>query len=400
MTILMWLRWVFLFNAIAFAVTGLLDIALQTIPSGLVDASAPVVITCVLRLAVAAVNVRAFLDVHREAGHWPQRPGARRRPWEFPSVIAGQASAVPILIVPFAIEIPSLAHNAGDIVVLVIAGLLLAAALFVLGNAFFTPTEVVLNRPWKVVIALLPFFGVFQFWYLTFHKPVHELPRVNVLAGLEQVGRDGGGTRMRGTVTLDNIGTATVDVFGAFYTVTGHGSGGTGAAMKPDAVISALRKPWKVAWQEPSDYRGLLKAGRLIRTGGHLTPGQKLLTSFVFDARDDAQDKLRLTVHLSLLTHTTELGEFTRCHPDPGPRTVCYSTPLPVQSWLRLVLGDRPDARTSFTFPAHGVPYLRTAFVYGDRKEKGLPEPQAGRFDPFVRSRGATSSVEYRLSPR
>ncbi|MEU7551785.1 hypothetical protein AB0B01_05365 [Streptomyces sp. NPDC044571] len=368
--------------------------------------------TILLRFAVGIISLVAWRDVGRLSR------GRQRKPWEFPSVVASQASALPLLFIPISIELSSRVHDRWDIGVFCITLLLLIVAVVVLFGAIMEHPAGLLKGAWVVVVALLPLAGAIQFWYLTFFKPTYERPRVNVVAHLDDVGRYKGVTHMRATVELENIGAAEVNVLGAMYTVTGH------AVESPDHVLTNgelsanLGMPWRVTSADLSPFKGLVKIGRLVRPGGHLTPGQKFSTSFVFDVKNDAQEKLRLTVHLSLLTRIgSDLGPFKPCeshvrrdgakvNPEITLPEACFQTAVPAQSWLRLELGDRPVARTAVIFPmepSRGQPYMQTRFQYVDREvadEKGLRGiAQLGEIDPFVVSRGFTSSVEYRLDP-
>ncbi len=357
--------------------------------------------TIILRFTVGIISLVAWCDVGRSSR------GRQRKPWEFPSVIASQASAIPLLFTPINIEVSSLVHDPLDKVLFVITSLLMIAALAVIFGAILERPPGMLKGAWVGVIALLPLAGVIQFWYLTFYKPTHERPQVNVVAKLDEVRRYKGITHMRGTVDLENAGAAELNVLGAVYTVTGHAVEPTDHMMTNEEVTANLGMPWRVTSGDLSPYKGLIKIGRLVRPGGHLTPGQKFSTSFVFDVRNDAQEKLRLTIHLSLLTRNSgDLGTFEPCTSEVAVPKACFQTAVPTQSWLRSVLGDRPVARTGVFFPVkpyRAQPYLQTKFQYADRDvadEKGLLGiTQLGNIDPFIVSRGVTSSVEYRLDP-
>ncbi|MFJ9644123.1 hypothetical protein [Streptomyces sp. NPDC101206] len=387
------LRLLLLCDFIAFSGTALIDAVRYW------DAQSA---TILLRLAVGIVSLIAWRDVGRP---WRGRP---KKPWEFPSVVASQASAVPLLFIPLSIEASSRVHDRVDIALFGITLLLIGCAVAVLLGAVMERPAGTMKGAWVAIIALLPLAGVIQFWYLTFYKPVHELPQVNVVADLDEVRRYGGVTHMRGSVDLENTGEGELNVLGALYTVTGHAVEPPERMMTNGEVASSLGMPWRVTSGDLSPYKGLIKIGRLVRPGGHLTPGQKFSTSFVFDVKNDAQDKLRLTIHLSLITRIGgDLGHFEPCESDVTVPKACFQTRLPAQSWLRSVLGDRPIARTGVFFPvkpSRGQPYMQTKFQYADREvadEKGLVGvTQLGNIDPFIVSRGVTSSVEYRLDPR
>ncbi|MFB6836151.1 hypothetical protein [Streptomyces sp. NPDC056361] len=158
-----------------------------------------------------------------------------------------------------------------------------------------------------------------------------------------------------------------------------------------------------MAWRENEGYRGLLKVGRLIRHGGHLTPGQKNEASFVFDAKNESQDKVRLTVFLYLIMHgANSLEGFTGCERgDFEEPDVCLEVRLPSESFIRDLLGDRPVARVKFRHPNGGsvpVPLQEVKFFpKGFSVGKGASDVQS--IEPYRLSRGVTSSVEYGLDP-
>ncbi|MFB6836150.1 hypothetical protein [Streptomyces sp. NPDC056361] len=190
-------QWILLFDCILFAVTGLIDLGL---------AGTPQVITCLLRLASAFVNAMAFMQIRKKLGRLRSAgvTTAGYKVWEFPSVIAGQASAIPILLFPIWIELGSGLHDIIDIIVF--SGALLLIMLAVLAVVSVAGEVHALNATWGLVVAVLPLIGLIQFWYATFYRPAHEGPRVNVVAKLDEIGSHGGITRMRGTVILENVG--------------------------------------------------------------------------------------------------------------------------------------------------------------------------------------------------
>ncbi|MFD8237247.1 hypothetical protein ACFV20_35895 [Streptomyces sp. NPDC059696] len=388
-------RWVLLADAFIFSSTAIGD---------MIICGREQVVTAILRIAAAVINSFAFIQVQRELASWSnvgnQNPDLNA--WQFPSIVAGQATAVPMLLIPFWIEFSGDFHDVADILVIIIASLMLLLAFIAALGALFSKSGS-LTVSWGVVIALLPLAGLIQFWYMTFYRPVHERPRVNVVAKIDEFRRYGKVTHAQGAVTVNNVGSGELDVLGAFYTVTAYDNGSTGHMMTSDQVRDALTRS-RVAWREESGYKGVLKVGRLVRHGGHLTPGQKLLTSFSFDVDNRLQEKLRLTVFLSLITHGGEdLGEFRKCEPEDAEETyVCFQSKLPRESIIRGWLGDSPEARVSLRKPTDEtpVPHLETDFLAVTWPSKKKHEETAVQsIDLYRRSRAVTSSVEYRLDP-
>ncbi|MFH8661907.1 hypothetical protein [Streptomyces afghaniensis] len=371
--------------------------------SGMVDITAygnPQIPWAFLRIIVAFVNLAAAVEVLRVL----LGTAARRKPWEFPTVLVGQASVIPMFIVPIMMEVESLAHDAIDIFLTALFASLLAVAIGISFGALVAWPNY-LRSVWAVFIALLPLASLFQFWYQTFYLPTHERPTVNVEADLEEVRRQGKVSHMRGTVTMDNVGKATLSTLGSIYAVTGHGMDAEKRPMVRDDVRFSLAAN-RVPWVDGSPYKGVLKVGRLVRPGGHLSPGQKNATSFVFDVRNDAQQKVRLTIQLSLLVHSGEL-DFNPCLKGKGydpDLPSCLEAAIPASNMFRDILGDRPVARTIVTFSPDASPNLFTRFQISDwdPKDKGRKRRGAGaaqEINPFLVSRGVTVSSEYRLDP-
>ncbi|MFD3660660.1 hypothetical protein ACFWVF_08665 [Streptomyces sp. NPDC058659] len=387
-------KWVLLIDCMVFSITGLVDLALV----GTAQAA-----TSILRFASAFVNAAAFVQVRKKLGRLSAIGIAQTgyRPWDFPSAIAGQASAIPILLIPIWIELNSGLLDALDILVLGVALLLMVLAIAAVISIVGQPH--VLNVTWGLVASILPLVGLLQFWYLTFYRPVHEGPRVNVVPQLHELRHYKGVTHMRGTVTLENVGAGELDVLSAVYTVTGHDVAAARYITKEEASV-VLAAPGNVAWRENRHYRGLLKVGRLIRNGGHFTPGQKNETSFVFDVKNDSLKSVRLTVFLYFIMHgSNSLGKFTECKAGFGALDECLEVKLPQESLIRDLLGDRPVARVKFRHhdPKNGipVPLLEAEFVPTSWWSKGDAAAQVESIDPYRRSRGVTHSVEYRVDP-
>jgi hypothetical protein len=392
-------RWVLVVDGLMFPATAITDLMMG---------GSDQAITGLLRIAVGVINWVAWFDVRRHL----RGTALPLRPWGIPSVIAGQASTIPFLWFPFWIELSGDLHDLLDISLLIFAGVLFViAATVTLGAIIGRHGSLTLT--WGIVVALLPFFGILQFWYMTFYRPAHERPRVNAIAELDQMRLHEGVSQMRGTVTLESAGNTELDVLGAFYTVTEHEVGAVGHVMRGDEVSNALKKS-NVVWRDNSTYRGLLKVGRLIRHGGQLMPGQKLKTSFVFDVKNNPHRKLRLNVFLSLLNRGGDLGKFAECSSDDS--YVCFQTQLPSQSLLRYTLGDSPQARVTFLRPSQDVPVpqLVTNFLAFSWDAEANPveaeanpvdaeanpvDGEVKKIDVFRDSRGVTSSVEYRLDP-
>ncbi|GGT88868.1 hypothetical protein [Streptomyces coeruleorubidus] len=371
--------------------------------SGMVDITAygnPQIPWAFLRIIVAFVNLAAAVEVLRVIR---LNTAIRRMPWEFPTVLIGQASVIPMFIVPIMMEVESLAHDSIDIFLTAIFASLLAVAIGISFGALVARPEY-LQSSWAIFIALLPLASLFQFWYQTFYLPTHERPTVNVEADLEEVRRQGAVSQMRGTVTMENVGKATLSTLGSIYAVTGH-SMDTEKPMVRDDVRNALEGN-RVPWMDGIPHKGVLKVGRLVRPGGHLTPSQKNSTSFVFDVHNEAQQKLRLIVQLSLLVHSGDLdvNPCLKDHEYDPDLPSCLEAAIPASNMFRDILGDRPLARTIVTFSSSAPPKLLTRFQISDwdpkdkrRKRRGAGAAQ--EINPFLVSRGVTMSSEYRLDP-
>ncbi|MET9460522.1 hypothetical protein ABZY05_36475 [Streptomyces canus] len=387
-------RYVLLADFVVFTSTAFVDFWL---------AEGEQAVTSLLRLAIGFINLAAWVEIRRHLLSKPQsyRQAWQFRPWEFESAVAGQASAIPVLLAPFWIEFSGNFHDPVDVGVLIIAGYLLFYAAAVSMGAIVSHKSS-LGVMWGVVVALLPFVGITQFWYAAIYKPTHERPRVNTVGEMELVRRHDGLSEMLGTVAVENVGEAEIDVLGAVYTVTVHDMGPSDRTLSDARVREALEKH-RATWDDESKFRGLIKTGRLIRNGGHLTPGQKFKTSFAFDVKNRPAKKLRLTVFLALANNVGDLKKFTECCPKPNNSYSCFQTKLGSPTIIRHVLGDGPTARISFFPPSKGVhvPYLRTDFLPLDWNEtiRDDPRPGVNAIDPFRTSRGVTSSFEYRLDP-
>ncbi|MET7473275.1 hypothetical protein ABZT17_02750 [Streptomyces sp. NPDC005648] len=379
-------RWVLLADFVVFTFTGVCDFFLT---------GGELVFSSLIRIAIGMINLVGWFEVRK----YLKTMVTSLAPWGFPSVIAGQASSIPMLIIPFWIEISGYLHDFLDFVVLIIPAFLLFFAVAIPLSAIIDHKGS-LTLTWGLVAALVPFAGLLQFWYVTFYKPDHERPRVNVIVELDKVRQHPGDTQMRGTITLENVGTAEVAVLEAVYAVTGHTVEPAGHTLVPADVRHALDKH-RATWDDESEYKGLLKVGRFIRRGGHLTPAQKVKTSFVFDVKSYPREKLRLTASLSLINSNAHFDKFKPCDPIPNETYECFQTKLPPQSLIRYLLGDGPMAQISFFQPTETVrvPHLVTNFLALNWKgDPGKdPNSQVNALDPFHTSRGVTSSVEFRV---
>ncbi|MFI1503836.1 hypothetical protein [Streptomyces sp. NPDC020597] len=380
-------RWVLLADFVVFMFTGVYDFFLT---------GGELAFSSLIRIAIGIINLVAWFDVRK----YLKTMATPLAPWGFPSVIAGQASSIPMLLIPFWIEISGYLHDFLDIVILALPALLLFFAVAVSLSAVIGHKGS-LTLTWGVVAALVPLAGLLQFWYVTFYKTEHERPRVNTTLELDKVVQRSGETQMRGTITLENVGTAELAVLEAVYDVTGHTVGSTDRVFLVPQDIHHALDGHRVTWDDESEYRGLIKVGRFIRRGGHLTPGQKIRTSFVFDVRNYPREKLRLTSHLSLINNNGYFNKFKPCDPVPEGAYECSQIKLPPQSLMRHLLGDGPMARISFFQPTEEVrvPHLVTNFLALNWKgDPGKdPNQQVNVLDPFRTSRSLTSSVELRV---
>ncbi|MFE6821667.1 hypothetical protein [Streptomyces sp. NPDC057690] len=381
-------RWVLLTDFAVFTFTGVYDFFLT---------GGELAFSSLIRITIGLINLVAWFDVRK----YLSTMATPLAPWGFPSVIAGQASSIPMLLIPFWIEISGYLHDFLDIAVLALPAFLLFFAVTISLSAIIGHKGS-LTVTWGVIAALVPFAGLLQFWYVTFYKTEHERPRVNTIVELDKVGQHPGDTLMRGTITLENVGTAEITVLEAVYTVTDHTVRSTDHILSRSDIHNALDEH-RVTWDDESAYNSLLKVGRLIRRGGHLTPGQKIKISFVFDVRNHPQEKLRLTASLSLINNDGHFNKFKPCDPIPENTYECIQGELPQQSLMRHLLGDGPMARISFSDPTDSVhvPHLVTNFIALNWKgDPGKdPNQQVNALDPFRTSRGLTSSVEFRVAP-
>ena len=280
----------------------------------------------------------------------------------------------------------------------------LAVALSVTLVSIFDLPQRALEKSWLVLLALLPLAGTAQFWYTTFYRPSHERPLVNVETGLKSVPAASGTVRIEATVKLANDGATEVLLLDSIYTVTGLDLSPADQVMNGDQLDSALG-PGRVASNDRrASYNGLVDAGRLILPGGHLVPGQDLVTSVVFEVKSGLQDKLRFTVSLSALVSSgTNLGDEVTCEDDSPYPTVCHQAEIPIQGWVASTLVEGPVARVVIHNPPDKTPSLKAAFGYLDSGPSGEPiwKPYSSTQDryPYLNIRGFTTSVEYGLPP-
>jgi hypothetical protein len=360
-------------------------------------------------IVVGIINAVAFMDVARALTKLSDNRNRRvagsvvkppRKPWDLASVIVGQASVIPFLYIPLWTEWKSGEHDAQDIWICLLAATGLAIAVFVTVLAINARPSDSLNKGWVLVVALLPLVGFAQSWYSTSYKPAHQRPDINIVASLDGIGSAASVSRLKATITLENDGPTDVDFFGAVYTVTSFSLMPVDHALVtkqelgalPDLKVAALSRN-----KSQESYQGLLKAGALIRPGGHLVPGQKLRTSFIFDVKNRAQSKLRLTVLLSaLVDNGKNLEPAQPCEAPPKYPNECHEIAVPIRGWLRTKLSDQPVAQTIFAYQPGELPSLTTQFLYADRtvQETDKLLKLEGVY-PSVNTRGFTTSVEF-----
>ncbi|GAO08468.1 hypothetical protein TPA0598_04_01040 [Streptomyces lydicamycinicus] len=391
------------------------------------------VVSAVLRMVIAILNGVAAWRVFQELKktfHQHRRSGAVDA-WREPVVLVAQASSIPMLFIPVWVEIYSPIHDEfWDLLVTVVAVLLVAFAVTVIVRAFaFDHIE--LSKIGTAAIALLPLAGVLQFWYMNFYKPTHDSPRVSVTSRLAELGHSRGVSHLRGEITLHNEGSAPADILGAMYTVRGYrmqSAEGMPARKVVEQLDGATANQTHLG-----KYVTLLTFDDVMQSGEILMPGQKWYKSFVFDARGEKQDMVRLVVHLSTLTHTGDSTTSRTCSgkfhleiaPEAPGSAKCTQTRLPSQSLMRMVLGDQPIARTIRFFPSkvkeaqkrllaksrvkvskkEKTASLYTRFQSADHKFKGRParfkkeEKEAEAIDALVRDQNTESIAEMRVDP-
>lgn len=380
------------------------------------------VFSALLRCLIVALNVGALAHMlHDRYGHSPgsasraatlrrQRQGRTiqptrqvppnnnrtqdRGPWHHPLVLLGQAAAAPMLFIPIWIELKSPDTDLHDGTWLTLATLLFLFAITLLVSALIGGH---VSFGWVALGALLPVLGFVQFAYLTFYKPAHEHPNVDLTAKLEKVNNSNGVTRLRGIVTLKNNGTARAEVLGAMYTVTDHKTE-SAEGMEVQEVSRRLDNA------EPNrrhfgKFASLLSVDDLLPTGESLAPGETRSHSFVLDARDGNEEFVRLTAYV-LMFNASGDSKHMRCKKGPKPPNVCVRTEFSPASWARKLLGDEPFVKTVVRFDAMEKsppepPYLYA--VYGSAK--GGKRDEVESVDPLVRDQFTQSITEFRLDP-
>ncbi|MEU2393763.1 hypothetical protein [Streptomyces sp. NPDC007369] len=318
-------------------------------------------------------------------------PAATRNPWHYPFVLLSQAATLPMLFIPIWIDLHSPAPDK--------EWLALSFALFVCAVVLLVNAAVYghLSFGWVALGALLPLLGFAQWAYMTFYKPVHERPKVDVAAKLEKIRTSQGVTRVRGTVTLKNNGQAPAEVLGAIYVVSGHQMESAEGMTAQEA--GAALDLWWPNHRHLGRFVSLLSFDDLLTAGESLAPGEARTHSFVFDVRGSKQNLVRLTAYASLSTPTGD-PEPDECDPAPQAPNVCSRTEFAPTSLARKKLGDQPFARTVVHFDAMqkwpaGPPYLSTTFGAG---KQGSGE-KLQDVDPLVRDQFTQSVTELRVDP-
>ncbi|MFD4834830.1 hypothetical protein ACFWPV_34075 [Streptomyces uncialis] len=320
--------------------------------------------------------------------------GPERYPWQYPLVLLSQAAALPMFFIPVWIELRSPHHHPADWAWMALSALLLLGAAVILVSALIRGH---VNVGWVAVGALMPLLGFAQFAYLTFYKPTHERPKVDVTTALVKEGDAKGVTRMRGTVTLKNNGEAPAEVFGAMYTVSRHRMRSVdGMTADQGRDVFDGEKPNR---RHFGRFVSLLGFDELLTADESLAPGETRAHSFVLDVPGGGTDLVRLTSYVSL---STPRGEATTrpCDDETGP-DVCVKTEIKPTSWARESMGDNPKARTKVHFGSGDTklmtepPYLTTTYEYDGKGE----QDDAQAIDPLVRDQFTQSITELRLDP-
>ncbi|MFC9313986.1 hypothetical protein ACFTWR_06430 [Streptomyces nigra] len=344
--------------------------------------------TAVLRFVIGLLNLAAWRVVYR------QGPGTD--PWALKIVPIAQAAAIPMLFIPVWIELRSPIRDTWeDNLILGVAVLLLLYAVI---GVIFGLTHGHIEFGWIAVGSLLPLAGAVQFWYLSFYKPVHDRPSVDVAVNIKKLNSLRYVERLQVSVTLKNNGSAAVDVLEATYAAMGYDI--TGKAMRVHDVLKALDENSPHGLQY-GRYRAILRVDRLIPAGGSLAPGQKWSSSFVFDASASKQDAVRLNVNLSVLTHTgysKPVGcQLSKKKKHTKDLYLCTQMEFPKQSLVREVLGDRPIARNVTRISEGAPPYVETRYLSAERLQ--AEEREAEAVDSLIRDETIETVAEYRLDP-
>ncbi|MET9963345.1 hypothetical protein ABZ128_30480 [Streptomyces sp. NPDC006326] len=314
-----------------------------------------------------------------------------RNPWQHPIVLVSQAAALPMLFIPIWIDLHSPTLDMGWL--MLAFGLVVCIVVLLVSAAVYGHV----NFGWVALGALLPLLGFAQWAYLTFYKPTHERPKVDVATTLEKVSASHGVTRVRGTVTLKNNGAAPAEALGAIYVVTGHlVESAEGMSAEDASATLDLSKPNR---RHFGKFASLLSFDDLLATGESLAPGETRTHSFVFDARDGKQGVVRLTAYISMSTPTGD-PDPRACVPAPLAPNVCTRTDFAPSSLARKKLSDEPFAETVVHFDVMEVdppaaPYLSTVFKGGKQKEG----EKVQNIDPLVRDQFTQSITELRLDP-
>ncbi|MFD5557446.1 hypothetical protein ACFWIA_26840 [Streptomyces sp. NPDC127068] len=380
--------------------------------------------SALLRLLIVALNIGALAHLVvfqwvRSGGDGAGPPGTapvrKRRhlkvrpshsvasrgssPWGDPLVLLSQAAAVPMFFIPVWIELQSPHHHAEDWFWFSVSALLLLGAALVLVAALVRGH---VKLGWVAVGALLPLLGFAQFAYLTFYKPTHERPKVDVTTELVKVDGAKGMTRLRGTVTLKNNGTAPAEVFGAVYTVSRHRME-SAEGLTPEKAGDRLDAPEEPDHEHVGRFVALLGLDELLAAGESLAPGETRTRSFVLDAPSGGADLARLTADLSLSTPRGRAKAVECAKGTVKPPHRCWETALPPTSWIRRSMGDSPKIRTRLFLPTDtqqeqeltGPPYLSTTYHYDGGERRG----EAQSVDPLIRVQLVQSVTEVHLGP-
>ncbi|MCX5257873.1 hypothetical protein OOK27_27805 [Streptomyces canus] len=353
--------------------------------------SSELILSVLLRLVVGPLNLAAFIKLlgkKYRVEHYaplpapPSIPVVAQLSNDAKLAFFAQAAAAPLLFIPIWIEVQSPIHGDLDMlfVYLAFAAFLFAAILIAFGLI-----RGVVSFGWVAVGAILPLVGVVQFVYVNLYKPTHDRPSVDVSAKLRKLGTFDGVAHMQATIDVYNHGSGTADVLGAMYAVTGHRVAFSGTPASVESILDGRQADGGRA----ADYVSTMRAERLLPVGQDLAQGEKWSRSFVFDARETSQDAVRLTVYISLLTHS---GQSLRCRLIEADN-VCDCT-FPQRGLVRNFLGDTPRVKTYLKRPNGEPPYIQTQY-WAQKKQQHVESVES--INLAARDQFTQTVTEYRL---
>ncbi|MEU1940516.1 hypothetical protein ACH49O_41190 [Streptomyces coeruleorubidus] len=350
--------------------------------------STDLLLSILLRLIVGPLNLAAFIKTLRHpyrSEHYapaptpPSIPVTGHASTDSRLALFAQAASIPLLFIPIWIEVQSPIHGGFDTLFVTLAILAFTYATVLIT---FCLVRGVVGFGWVAVGALLPLAGVAQFVYVNVYKPTHDRPSVDVTAELKKLDTFEGIAHMQATITIHNHGLATADVLGSMYAVTGHRLNQSGEAQ---GILDG-NQPDR---EHLGEHVSTLRAENLLPVGQGIAQGEKWSKSFTFDTREASQDTLRLTVHISLLTHA---GDTLNCKLNKAKNMCIFE--FPKRGLARYHLGDCPSVRTYVKSPSGEPPYIQTKY-FAQKKEQHVESVES--INLAARDQFTQTITEYRM---